>query len=147
VESSLGHLRPVPVQPGGRTEEGLVIYRFGTSLYFANAGKLATDLMALLEHGGPVRWMVFDCAAIEDVDYTASSVLTKAVEQLQRQKVRLAVSSVLGPVRQQFDRYGISKALDAGAWYDSPGEAYAAFHAAIGEPPPKLPLVEALCGQ
>jgi sulfate permease, SulP family len=137
VRSSLGHLRPVPVQPGGRTEEGLVIYRFGTSLYFANAGKLAEDLMALLEHGGPLRWMVFDCAAIEDIDYTASAVLTKAVEQIQRQKVRLAVSSVLGPVRQQFDRYGISKALDPGAWYDSPGEAYAAFHAETGEPPPK----------
>ena len=140
VRSSLGHLRPVPVQPGGRTEEGLVIYRFGTSLYFANAGKLAEDLMALLEHGGPVRWFVFDCAAIEDMDYTASAVLTKAVEQIQRREVYLAVSSVLGPVRQQFDRYGISKALNPGAWYDSAGEAYAAFRAATREPPSKLPL-------
>jgi hypothetical protein len=33
-------------------------------------------------------------------------------------------SSVLGPVRQQLDRYGIS--MDA--CYDTPGEALGAFH-------------------
>ena len=127
VRSSQGHLRPVPVQAGGRTEEGLVIYRFGTSLYFANAAKLIDDVAALVEHGTPLRWMVFDCAAIEDIDYTASAVFARAVEEIRKRQVRFAVSSVLGPVRQQFDRYGISKDLDPGAWYDSPGEAYAAF--------------------
>ena len=130
VRSSLGHLGPIPVQPGARTEEGLVIYRFGTSLYFANATKLMEDIAALVGHGGPLRWFVLDCAAIEDVDYTASSVLTRVVEYLQRRQIRIAVSSVLDPVRQQFDRYGISKALDPDAWYDSPGEAFAAFQAA-----------------
>ena len=33
-------LAAAPVGPGARTEEGLVIYRFGTSLYYANAAKL-----------------------------------------------------------------------------------------------------------
>jgi SulP family sulfate permease len=130
VKSSLGHLGPLPVEPGARTEEGLVIYRFGTSLYFANAAKLMEDVAALVGHGGPLRWFVLDCAAIEDVDYTASSVLTRVVEYLQRRHIRMAVSSVLDPVRQQFDRYGISKALDPDAWYDSSGEAFAAYQAA-----------------
>jgi SulP family sulfate permease len=107
-----------------------VIYRFGTSLYFANAAKLMQDIAALVGHGGPLRWFVLDCAAIEDVDYTASSVLTRVVEYLQRRHIRMAVSSVLDPVRQQFDRYGISKALDPDAWYDSSGEAFAAYQAA-----------------
>jgi len=132
VRSSLGHLRPVPVQPGARTEEGLVIYRFGTSLYFANAGKLLDDVLALVDHGGPLRWMVFDCAAIEDIDYSASEVLRKVAEHVQGRQVRIAVSSVLGPVRRQFDLYGFSKALDPDAWYDSPGEAYQAFQATRG---------------
>ena len=95
VKSSLGHLGPLPVEPGARTEEGLVIYRFGTSLYFANAAKLMEDIAALVGHGGPLRWFVLDCAAIEDVDYTASSVLTRVVEYLQRRHIRIAVSSVL----------------------------------------------------
>ena len=58
VKSPAGHWRPIPVAPGARTEEGLVIYRFGTSLYFANAPKLVDDVMALTGHGGPVRWLV-----------------------------------------------------------------------------------------
>ena len=130
VKSPAGHWRPCPVTPGARTEDGLVVYRFGTSLYYANAAKLVDDIAALVREGAPLRWMVLDCAAIGDIDYTASAVLAKAVEHLHRRHVRFAVSGVLGPVRQQLDRYGITKTLDPGACYDTPGEALEAFHAA-----------------
>ena len=73
VKSPAGHWRVTPVAPGARTEEGLVVYRFGTSLYYANAAKLRKTSTALVGDGGPLRWMVLDCAAIGDVDYTASS--------------------------------------------------------------------------
>jgi len=130
VKSAEGHWQAVPVTPGARTEEGLVVYRFGTSLYYANAAKLLEDVAALVGHGAPLRWMVVDCAAIGDVDYTASTGLSKLVERLRQRHVRLVLSSVLGPVRQQLDRYGISAALGAGAYYATPGEALEAFHAA-----------------
>jgi hypothetical protein len=45
--------------------------------------------------------------------------------------VRLAFSSVLGPVRQQLDQYGISKALSQDAYFDTPGEALEAFHSTV----------------
>ena len=35
-------------------------------------------------------------------------------------------------MREQLDRYGISAALGPGAYYDTPGEALEAFHAAEG---------------
>ena len=60
--------------------------------------------------GGPLRWLVIDCAAIVDVDYTASMVLLKVVEHAHEHDVHLALSSVLGPVRRQLDDYGISEA-------------------------------------
>ena len=130
VKTPAGHWHAVPVGPGARTEEGLVVYRFGTSLYYANAAKLMEDVAALVGHGGPLRWLVIDCAAIGDVDYTASAVLTKAIEHVHQRHVRLVLSSVLGPVRQQLDRYGISAALGSDAFYDTPGQALEAFHAA-----------------
>ena len=74
--------------------------------------------------------MVFDCAAIGDIDYTASMVLSTAIAYLQRRHVRVAFCSVLGPVSQQLDHYGISQALDPGACYDSPGATHQAFRAA-----------------
>jgi len=130
VKSPAGHWRTIPVTPGARTEEGLVIYRFGTSLYFANVPKLVDDVMALAGHGGPLRWLVLDCTAIEDVDYTASVVLARLTGQLQQRHVRPALSTVLGPVRQQLDRYGIGPALGPGCYYGTPTEALEAFHAA-----------------
>ena len=130
VKSPAGHWRPMPVAPGARTEEGLVIYRFGTSLYFANTPKLVDDVMALIGHGGPVRWLVLDCTAIEDIDYTASVVLARLAKQLQQRHVRLVLSTVLGPVQKQLDRYGIGAALGPGCYYGTPSEALDAFHAA-----------------
>jgi MFS superfamily sulfate permease-like transporter len=107
-----------------------VVYRFGTTLYYANAAKLAQDIAALAGHGAPLRWLVLDWAAIGDVDYTASTVLAKVVEHLHQRHVRLVFSSVLGPVRHQLDRYGVSP----DAYYDTPGEALEAFHALPAEP-------------
>ena len=49
-------------------------------------------------------------------------------------QVRLVVSSVLGPVRKELDRYGINAALGPGAYYETPGEALEAFHAAPPSP-------------
>ena len=89
VKSPEGHWQPVPAGPGARTEEGLVVYRFGTSLYYANASRLVEDVAALVGHGGPLRWLVIDCAAIGDVDYTASAVLAKVVEHVHQHHVHL----------------------------------------------------------
>jgi sulfate permease, SulP family len=131
VKSPEGHWRPVPARPGSRTVEGLVIYRFDTSLYYANASRLVEDIEALTTHGAPLHWLVIDCAAIGDVDYTASAVLLKVVEHVHHHEVHLALSSVLGPVRHQLDRYGISKALGQDAYFETPGEALATFNANV----------------
>jgi MFS superfamily sulfate permease-like transporter len=77
-----------------------------------------------------VRWLVIDCTAIEDIDYTASVVLARLAGELQRRHVRLALSTVLGPVQKQLDRYGIGPALGPGCYYGTPTEALEAFHAA-----------------
>ena len=126
MKSAAGHWHATPVGPGARTEEGLVVYRFGTSLYYANAAKLLEDIAALVGHGDPLRWLVVDCAAIGDVDYTASTVLAKLIEHVHQRGVRLVLTSVLGPVRQQLDGYGISP----DAFYDTPGQALEAYRAA-----------------
>jgi anti-anti-sigma regulatory factor len=65
------------------------------------------------------------------VDYTASAVLVKVIEHVHQHHVHLVLSSVLGPVRQRLDRYGISKALGQHAYFDTPGEALEAFHSTM----------------
>jgi sulfate permease, SulP family len=124
VKSPAGHWQACPVLPGSRTEPGLVVYRFGTSLYYANASRLAGDVLALGE-GSPFRWFVLDCAAIGDIDYTASSVLAEVIRQLRERHIRFVLADVLAPVRDQLDRYGIG----CDARYDTPGQALEVFQA------------------
>ena len=55
VKSPEGHWRATPVTAGARTEPGLAVYRFGTSLYYANAARLAADITAVAGHGAGDR--------------------------------------------------------------------------------------------
>ncbi len=133
VKSQAGHWQQNPVLPGSRTEPGLVVYRFGSSLYYANASRLIDDVTALSAQGDTLRWMILDGAAIGDVDYTAAAVLARVVTHLRDRDIRFGLSTVLGPVREQLDRYGISATLGPDAYYDTPGEALEAFHTAEGD--------------
>jgi sulfate permease, SulP family len=128
VKSGQEHWQTLPVRPGARTEPGLVVYRFGTSPYFANASQLVHDVQVLTA-GEPLRWLVFDCAAIGDVDYTAAAVLERIIEELTAHHIKFVLSSVLTPLRHELDRYGISSALGPGAYYDTAGAALEAFEA------------------
>ena len=133
VKSAAGHWEAMPVTPGKRTEPGLVIYRFGTTLYYANASRLLADITALARPvgpGDPLRWLVLDGVAIGDVDYTAGLVLSRVIEELHAQHVFVAISSLLDPVRRQLDRYGMRGTDGPDAYYETPGEALGAYHAA-----------------
>jgi sulfate permease, SulP family len=132
VKSPAGHWAPVPVAPGERTEPGLVVYRFGTSLYYANALRLVADLTTLTEDGDALRWIVVDCAALGDVDYTAASVIAQLIDELHHRGIFLAVASLLPPVRRQLERYGISGDAGPDAYYATAGEALEAYRAAEG---------------
>jgi high affinity sulfate transporter 1 len=149
VKSAADHWQSRPVTPGGRTVEGLVVYRFGTSLYFANASRLATDLTTLTGQGDRLSWLCLDGAAIGDVDFTAAAVLKLANQQLRGRGIHLVLSNIIGPVRHQLDRYGISAALGTDAYFDTAGEALDAFDAqyrsapapALDDPPAEPPTV------
>ncbi len=129
VKSAAGHWLATPVTPGARTEPGLVIYRFGTSLYFANGSRLLEDLIAISAQGGPLRWFVLDGAAIGDVDYTASAILSGTIAQLHQRHIQFVMTSLLIPVRHQLEHYGISGAAGPDAYFETAGEALEAFQA------------------
>ncbi len=134
VKTPAGHWNPQPLQPGARTEEGLVIYRFGTSLYYANAARLEDDVSLLVGSGGPVRWLVLDGAAVGDVDYTAAEVLARVVRRLGETGVSVHLCNVTAAVLGQLDRYGITAHLGTDVVHGTAGEALEAFHAAPAQP-------------
>jgi high affinity sulfate transporter 1 len=132
VKSPAGHWQSEPVAPGNRTADGLIVYRFGSSLYFANASRLAADVTTLLTPDDTVRWLCLDCAAIGDIDYTAAGVLLTVQKHLTAHHTRLVLSAVLPNVRAQLDRYGVTAAVGPDAYYDTAGACLDAFAEAKG---------------
>jgi SulP family sulfate permease len=134
VKSNSGHWQSQPVTAGARTEPGLVVYRFGSSLYFANAASFRADLESLIS-AGPPRWFCLDAAAIGDVDYSAAAALLQASETLRHHRVRMVMSGVVPAVREQLDRYGVTAALDADAYFHTAGEVLEAYHGSPASSP------------
>ncbi len=104
----------LPATPGNQTEPGLVLYRFGANLFYANANHFADEARALV--GGapdPVCWLVIEADAIADVDYSAARVVLTLIGDLHRQKVGIAFARVSESLRADMDRHGVTAAIGA----------------------------------
>ncbi|MEK6437721.1 SulP family inorganic anion transporter [Pseudonocardia sp. T1-2H] len=123
VKSPAGHWRSEPVARGARTSGGLIVYRFASGLYFANASRLFADVETLLAAGPDLRWFCLDAAGIGDVDFTASTVLADVFARLRARGVHVVTSNLADGVRAELERYGVTP----DAWYDTSGEALAAY--------------------
>lgn len=121
VKSPAGHWRSEPITLGARTSGGLVVYRFGSGMYFANAARVVADIETLLAAGPDLHWFCLDAAAIGDVDFTASTVLAGVFARLRARGVHVVASNLAVGVRTELERYGLSP----DAWYDTSGEALA----------------------
>jgi MFS superfamily sulfate permease-like transporter len=103
---------PIPATPGKDTQSGLVIYRFGGDLFYANIDHFANEVLALVEHApAPVRWFVIDAAAITDIDYSAAQALRDLVDELTRRGASLVFARVSQYLRSDLDRHRITAAL------------------------------------
>jgi SulP family sulfate permease len=109
----------VPADGGAASgAPGLVVYRFGAPLYFANATRFLDDVERLATQGAaPVRWFVLDAEAITDVDTTGAGVLKQAMALLKKRGITLAVSRADKPFRAWLEKYELMEPIDAGRFY------------------------------
>jgi SulP family sulfate permease len=83
-----GRWVPPPAIPGNETEPGLIVYRFGSDLFYANANRFADEVRALVERAPtPVRWFIVDAGAITDIDYSAARALRDLLDELARRNI------------------------------------------------------------
>jgi len=125
--SAGGRWAPAPAAPGTQTEPGLVVYRFGADLFYANDNRFADEVRALVEHApSPVRWFVVDAGAITDLDYSAARSVRDLVEDLNRRGVTLVFGRVNPYLRADADRHGITAAIGEANIFTTLHEALAA---------------------
>ena len=118
-----------PVGDGDAVDpSGLVIYRFGAPLYFANSALFLDEVEQLVVGAAtPVRWFVLDAEAMIDIDTTGAGVLRQAINLLAEQDVIFAVSRADQAFRSWLEKYDLMELIDAGRFYPTNRHAAAAF--------------------
>ena len=125
-----GRWTPAPTTPGAVTEPGLVIYRFGADLFYANDHRFTDEVRMLVEHAStPVRWFIVDAGAITDMDYSAARSLRDLLDDLARQNVGMVFARVSPYLKSDMDRHGITAAIGDARIFPTLHEAIAAARA------------------
>ena len=107
-----GRWVPMPAIPGRQTEPGLIVYRFGSDLFFANASRFADQVRELVDCApSPVRRFIVDASAITDIDYSAAQCTRDLLDELARREVRIVFARVSPYLRSDMDRHHITAAV------------------------------------
>ena len=124
------HLHATPADPGARTLDGLVVYHFAASLYYANANHFSEEILGLTGDDQPaVQWLGIDASAIADVDFSGAQTLRELAGSLRERGVRLRLAEVTPEVRAELDRHGLTEQLGADAFFETVAAMIDAFRA------------------
>jgi sulfate permease, SulP family len=109
-----------PVAPGAITEPGIILYRFGAPLFYANVNRFAVQARMLAASAPPpLRWFIVDAGAITNVDFTAARVVRELQKDLAARGVGLAFARVQSDLRPDFDRHHLTEAIGPSRIFDS----------------------------
>ena len=109
-----------PVVPGTTTEPGLIVYRFGAPLFYANANHFSEELRTLAcSAPPPLEWMVVDAGAITHVDFTAARVFREVLQFLSAKGVGLVLAHVQSDLKPDLDRHHLTEAIGPSRIFDT----------------------------
>jgi high affinity sulfate transporter 1 len=95
LRDEVDHWRMEEPVPGKMLEPGLVMFWFGSDLFYANAALFVAKARQLVEESpSRVRWLVIDGSAITGIDYSAGRALSELQQDLAKEGVVLALSRV-----------------------------------------------------
>jgi high affinity sulfate transporter 1 len=124
---STGRWVPTSATPGKETEPGLIVYRFGSDLFYANANRFTDEVRALVQHAPtPVRWFIVDAGPIADIDYSAAQSVRDLLADLARRRVGIVFARVSLDLRSDMDRHHITAAIGEARIFTTLHEAIAA---------------------
>ncbi len=125
-----------PPDPGTITKPGLVLYRFGAPLFYANAGRFAEEIQTIVgphSCSQPLLWFVVDAEAITNLDYTAARVVITLHDELSQIGVVLAFARVGPYLQADFDRHHVTEVIGTKLIFPRLHDALVAFES-LGHP-------------
>jgi len=109
-------------------ESGLIVYRFGAPLYFANTMLFEEQVKKLVtQAASPVKWFVLDAEAMIDIDTTGAEALQQVLTWLADRNVTVALSRVNKPTTDLLAHYHLLRLVGENRLYPTNRHAIAAF--------------------
>jgi sulfate permease, SulP family len=94
-----------PLASGAMTESGLVMYRFGAALFYANDNRFAEAVNLLVEPSpSQVRWLIVDAEAITRLDYSEARVVRELQQTLTNCGTELGLARMSWDLKADFAR-------------------------------------------
>jgi len=130
VQDASGRWEPAPATPGTQTAPGLIVYRYGADLFYANADRFADQVRELVEKAPqPVKWFVIDAEAIADIDLSAAQTVRALLEELSRKGVQVVFGRVNPYLLSDIRRHRIAAVIGEGRIFPTLHEALDALRA------------------
>lgn len=83
----------------------ILIVRFDSQLYFANANHFKESLNQLVnEKGEGLQLLILSAEGINFIDSSAAHMLRKTITRLQKQGIQIKITNTIGPVRDIFKK-------------------------------------------
>jgi sulfate permease, SulP family len=107
-----GTWKVIPPLKGTTTEPGLVLYRFGAALFYANASRFADEITTLVGSSPTsVRWLIVDAEAITNIDYSAARTVEELKKELTKAGVMFGFARVPWNTKADFDRHYLTETI------------------------------------
>jgi SulP family sulfate permease len=120
VQDQVDHWRMEEAVPGRMLEPGLVMYWFGSDLFYANASFFSEQARKLVDESPvPVRWLVIDASAVTGVDFSAGRALAELHQDLAKAGVVLALARIQVRRDGDLERMGLVKLIGANRIFSS----------------------------
>ncbi|MGW3323729.1 SulP family inorganic anion transporter [Streptomyces virginiae] len=108
----LAGMHDIDDYPTARTIPGLLIYRYDSPLFFANAEDFRRRALASVAvQDEPVHWFVLNTEANVEVDITALDAVEALRSELTQRDIVFALARVKQDLRRPLDAYGLTAAV------------------------------------
>jgi sulfate permease, SulP family len=122
-----GRWQFTPVKPGTITAPGLIVYRFGADLFYANDHFFTEEVAQLADNApGGLHFFIVDAGAITDLDYSAARTVSDLFENLRARGIAVLFGRVNRYLRADMDRHGMTAIVGASNIFTTLHEALAA---------------------
>lgn len=120
-------------EPGTESLPGLLVFRFDSRLFYANASLFVDRIQELIAAApSRVRWLILDCSSIGDIDYSASLNLEGLISSLHAEGRIFAIAEADPRLLEVLGRLETLRHFDNAHIYASVEDAVAAFRADAG---------------